>query len=155
MSDRTSATRTDLDRHPFLQGLGAKFLDDLVPHTSVWEYGAGAPIAREGDPAEEFFLVIEGKVALEISTQDRPRLTVLTVGPGQVFGWSWLVPPYRWRLEARCVKPTRTLSISAGGLRRAFDAHPTEAYHFLLRLVPVVAERLDATQIQVLDVHRP
>lgn len=142
------------EEHPFLYGLGEAFLRDLHPSTTEREYHTGAIIAREGDPAHEFGLIVRGKVALEVVAHDRPKLTVLTLGPGEVFGWSWLVPPHRWRVDVRALKPTTALAISGEALLRAFDAHPADAYQFLRRLVPVLGQRLDATWLQVLDVHR-
>ncbi len=145
----------DLEGHPFLHGLSEPFLRELVDHTSEQNYEGGTTILREGEPAGEFYLILAGKIGLELAPPDRPRLTVLTLGPGEVFGWSWLVPPHRWRVDARALKATRVLRISGRELRRALDAHPSAAYQFLLRLVPVLGERLDATWLQVLDVHRP
>ena len=145
----------ELAAQPFFQGLGGEFLAALLPAVRARTYATEATVAREGDPAEVFCLVLEGKVALEIVPHDQPRLTVLTLGPGEVFGWSWLVPPHRWRSDARAVKPTRVLEIDARALRGALDAHPQDGYRFLLRFVPVLAARLDATRLQVLDVHRP
>lgn len=146
---------TDLAAHPFLAGLSEAFLRDLLPGGSVLEYDTGATIVREGEPADEFFLLVHGKVALEMVVHDRPRLTVLTLGPGEVLGWSWLAAPHRWRADARALKPTRVLGIAAEPLRRALESHPTDGYRFLSRFVPVLAQRLDATRLQVLDVHRP
>lgn len=150
-----SPTGVDLDRHPFLHGLSPEVLGAIAARTSRRHYETGATIAREGDPAREFFLIEAGKVALELVPHDRPRLTILTLGPGEVVGWSWLVAPHRWRVDARAVKPTDVLVVDGSGLRSILDAHPTEGYRFLLRLVPVLALRLDATRLQVLDVHGP
>jgi CRP/FNR family transcriptional regulator, cyclic AMP receptor protein len=144
-----------LARHPFLAGVGAPLLDELAALAKLQRFDTGATIVREGDPASSFFLVVSGKVALVIVPHDRPHLTVLTLGPGEALGWSWLVPPHRWRIDARALKPTELLVLPAEALRLLLDAHPAEAYQFLLRMVPILAHRLDATRLQVLDVHGP
>ena len=82
-----SATITHLSpeglaEQAFLQGLSRAFLSAVAPHTSLREYPTGAPIAREGDPALDFFLVLRGKVGLEMVPHDRPHLTILTLGGG-------------------------------------------------------------------------
>jgi len=146
---------SDLEHHPFVRGLEPEFLRTVATHTVRRRYDTGATIAREGDPAREFFLIDAGKVALELVPHDRPRLTILTLGPGEVFGWSWLVAPHRWRVDARTLKPTDVLVVAGGELRALLDSHPVEGYQFLLRLVPILALRLDATRLQVLDVHGP
>ncbi len=156
MSDPVRPISTaELERHPFLKGLSGALLQALVASSERREYATGHSIAREGDPAREFFLVEVGKVGLEIADPDRPPLTVLTVGPGEVFGWSWLVAPHRWRVDARALKPTRALVIAGAALREALEAHPADGYRFLHRLVPILAQRLDATRLQVFDVYRP
>lgn len=144
-----------LRSQPFFEGLSDPFLSALVPSARLVGYDTGATIAREGDPAREFCLILQGKVALELVPHDRPRLTVLTLGPGEVFGWSWLVAPHLWRSDARALKPTRVLGVDGERLRNALEAHPSDGYRFLLRFVPVLGQRLDATRWQVLDVHRP
>ncbi len=144
-----------LGGQPFFAGLTEPFLRSLVPSSRLVDYDTGATIAREGDPAREFCLIVHGKVALELVPHDRPRLTVLTLGPGEVFGWSWLVAPHLWRSDARALKPTRVLSVDGERLRAALEAHPADGYRFLLRFVPILGQRLDATRWQVLDVHRP
>ena len=98
-------------------------------------------------------MIFEGKVALEIVLPDRPHRTVQTVGPGEVVGWSWLLPPHRWRLDARALKPTRAVGLAATHLRAVLNEHPADGYRFLLRLLPVIAERLENTRLQLLDLH--
>jgi CRP/FNR family cyclic AMP-dependent transcriptional regulator len=144
-----------LGGQPFFQGLSEGFVASLAPSSRQVDFDAGAPIAREGDPARAFFLVVHGKVGLELVPHDRPRLTVLTLGPGEAFGWSWLVEPNLWRSDARALKPTRVLAIDAAPLRAAIDRFPADGVRFLTRFVPVLARRLDATRLQLLDIHRP
>jgi len=150
-----AVTTAELEGHPFLKGLGSVVLRELVAHAGRGSYAPGESIAREGDVAHAFFLIQEGKVGLEIASHDRPHLTILTLGPGDVFGWSWLVAPHRWRVDARALKFTRVLVLEGAELRRTLDRHPAEGYQFLLRFVPILAQRLDATRLQVLDVHSP
>jgi CRP/FNR family transcriptional regulator, cyclic AMP receptor protein len=155
MSDPLSSSDAAAFRdQPFLRDLDPPFLEELLPHTRIREYEGGATVVREGGVADEFFLILAGKIGLEMVTHDRPRLTILTLGPGEVLGWSWILPPYRWRIDARALKPTRVFVVAAEPLRRALQGHPRAGFRFLLRLVPILGQRLDATRLQVLDVHR-
>ena len=139
--------------HPFLRGLPAEFLERVVRHATERTYAPGAPILRDGGPADRFVLVHAGKVALEVATPERPRLTIQTVGPGEVVGWSWLVPPHRWRFDARAVKETHVTEIDAAALRHILDDDPRAGYLLLRRLVPVIGERLEMARVQLLDIH--
>ncbi|MGA8543512.1 MAG: cyclic nucleotide-binding domain-containing protein [Thermoplasmata archaeon] len=144
-----------LDDHHFFRGTDPEFLSLLGATAYSRSFEPGTLLVREGDPADEFLAVFSGKVALEIIVPGRPRTTVQTVGPGEVIGWSWLFPPHRWRIDARALKPTRTLGFGAAHLRAVLDEHPVDAYRFLLRLLPVIAQRLENTRLQLLDLHGP
>lgn len=150
-----SAPPVALDRLPFFEGFDPGFLARLAPLARERSLDAGVAVVREGDVADAFFLVLSGKIALEVVAHDRPRRTIQTIGPNEVLGWSWLVPPHLWRLDARTVKATRVVAIDAPGLRVALAEHPAEGYRFLLRLLPVIAERLENTRVQLLDIHAP
>ncbi len=139
--------------HPFFEGLKGGLPQRLQALATERSYAFGDMLVREGDVADRFVLVYEGKVALEIVLPDRPRVTIQTLGGGEVLGWSWLLPPPQWWLDARAVKRTRTLEIPAPELRAALDARPEDGYEFLLRLLPVVAQRLDHTRLQLMDLH--
>ncbi len=153
----TAATPTEarwsLADHRFFQGMDDSFLAELSEKAYQRTFDTGALLVREGDPADEFFAVFTGKVALEIVLPDRPAKTVQTVGPGEVLGWSWMIPPHRWRLDARALKPTRVAGLAAGHLRAILEERPADGYRFLARLLPVIAERLENTRLQLLDLH--
>ncbi len=139
--------------HAFFRGFDAAFVERLSTGALEGSYEAGDLLFREGEPANRFFLVFHGKIAIELAAPDRPRRTIETIGPGDVLGWSWLSPPYRWRFDARAVKSTRTLALDAKTLRDDLDASPKDGYQFLQRLLPVIAERLEMARIQILDIH--
>ena len=63
----------------------------------------GTYIFKEGDPANTFYLIREGKVAVEIFAPQRPPIMVATLSEGEILGWSWLLPPYQWKFHAHAV----------------------------------------------------
>lgn len=139
--------------HPFFLGLDPDLIREATRLATERRFEAGEWIVRDGDPAAWFFLVFHGKVALEVATAEKPHLTIQTVGPGEVLGWSWLVPPYLWRLDARALKRTQVLAIDGPAFRDALAKHPEQGFRFLERLLPILAQRLENTQIQLLDIH--
>ena len=81
----------------------------------AWD--AGATVFREGDCDSVFYVVEAGRVAIEITLPGRGRVTILTVGPGEVFGWSSLFFQRAKTASARTVEPTRALALDAVRLR--------------------------------------
>lgn len=139
--------------HPFMSGIDPTLGHAMSSRAEERTYEAGDMLVREGKAAEEFFLVFEGKIALEVGAADHPGITVETIGRGEILGWSWLVSPHRWRFDARATKPTKVVAINAATARYALAAHPAFGYQFLMKLLPVVAERLENTRVQLLDIH--
>lgn len=139
--------------HPFFHGFTAANVRAMSENAVARTYEAGDVLATEGTPANEFLLLFEGKVALEVGASDHPHITVQTVGPGEVLGWSWLVPPHRWRFDVRALKRTRVIAMDGGVLRRVLAARPSLGYKFLIRFLPLLAERLENTRVQLLDIH--
>ncbi|EQD26345.1 cyclic nucleotide-binding protein, hydrogenase accessory protein [mine drainage metagenome] len=156
MTDPTPAPpkRPQVGDHPFFHAFDPGFLRRLDAAASERTLLADEFLFHEGGPAQAFYLLREGKVALEIASPGGPPLTIQTIGPREVIGWSWLVPPHRWRFDARGLKATRLIAVDATTLRNAIDDRPDQGYLLLRHLVPVLAERLEMARLQVLDVHR-
>jgi len=139
--------------HPFFTGIDPTLIHAMLVKAEERTYEVGQMLVHEGRPAEEFFLVFDGKVALEVGAAEQSGITVETIGRGEILGWSWLVSPHRWRFDARAIKPTTVVAINAAAARYALAAHPAFGYGFLMKLLPVIAERLENTRVQLLDIH--
>lgn len=116
-------------------------------------FQAGEFIYREGDPANEFYLIRHGTVALEVHVPGRESLVIETIEHGEILGWSWLVPPYRSRFDARAVGLVRTICIDAKCLRDKMEEDHEIGYQFYRQFVPVVTDRLAAARMQVIDMY--
>ena len=142
-----------LAKHPFFAGLDPGYLELAVGCALNRRVNAGEFIFREGEAADHFYLIREGKVALEVSAPGRGSLTIQTLGPGDVLGWSWLVPPYRWRFDARAAETTRVLVLDGKCVRDKCEADHAFGYELLKRVASVLGQRLDAARFQLLDVY--
>lgn len=139
-------------QHPFLQGLEPQYLGLVVGCASNVRFKSGQFLFREGEEANQFYMVREGKVALQISTARQP-IIIQTVDKGEVLGWSWLVPPYRWRFDARALELTRAIALDGRCLRRKSEEDHNFGYELLRRFSTIIVERLEATRLQLLDVY--
>lgn len=139
--------------HPFLAGCGPARGALLAGCARNHAFDAGRYLFREGGPADEFFLIRHGRVALEIAAPGRSPIVFTTLGEGEIVGASWLVPPYRWNFDARAVEPTRAIGVDAACLRAKCEADHDLGYDMMKRFVPVLLQRLHATRLQILDVY--
>lgn len=139
--------------HPFFAGLGETFCALVCGCAKNVRFEAGQYLFREGDPADQLYLIRHGRVALELTAPGRGALTVQTLAEGEIVGVSWLFPPYRWMSDARAVSLVRAIAVDAACLRQKCEADHDLGYELMKRLVPVLVQRLQATRLQILDVY--
>jgi len=142
-----------LTEHAFFEGLEPEYLKIVTGCASNVRFAPGAYIFREGEEANQFYLLRQGKVAIEIFAPQSPPIIVDTVEKDEILGWSWLVSPYHWRFDARAVEMTRAIALDGKCLREKCEANPGLGYALLKRLVQLIDQRLQATRIQLLDVY--
>ena len=138
---------------PFFAGLRPEELETVAGCGQNVGFHAGQHLFREGDPADTFFLVRHGIVALDTYVPNRGALTVDTVGPGEIAGWSWLLSPHRWHFTGRAVEPVRAVQFDGTCLRGKCESDPLLGYDLLSRFARVLVERLQATRFQLMDVY--
>ncbi|MEJ0097206.1 MAG: cyclic nucleotide-binding domain-containing protein [Bauldia sp.] len=139
--------------HRFFADLDDATLELIAGCARNVVFKAGEYLFHTGDPADEFYLVRHGRVALDVVAPGRSAVTFQTVGPDELVGVSWLLPPYRWMHDARAVDLVRAIGIDARCLRDKCDADHDVGYEMMLRFVPLLVSRLQATRMQLLDIY--
>lgn len=142
-----------LAEHPFFRGIPMDLLGLLAADAAVVEFSTGAYVFREGGSAAECWLLQKGDVALEMHAPGIGTRTIQTVHGGEVLGWSWLFPPYRWSFDAHVREPVRALQLPADRMLSLADADCRFGYELMHRFAGVVVDRLQATRIQLLDLY--
>lgn len=142
-----------LAEHPFFHGLEPRYLQLAVGCASNVRFDAGEFILREGEEANHFFLIRHGKVSLEVFAPNRGSLAIQTLEEGDILGWSWLIPPYQWRFDARAVELTRAIALDGKCLRAKCEEDHDLGYELLKRFTAILGRRLDATRFQLLDLY--
>ncbi len=138
---------------PLFEGMGEDTLALLAGCAQNVHFDEGEHLFRKGDPAESFYVIRHGSVALETFDPARGPLMIETVGPGEVVGWSWLFAPYRWHLDARALASVRATSFDGTCLRGKCDADAELGYELMGRFAQVLIERLQWTQLRLLDIY--
>lgn len=142
----TARTVSALDR------LSAQVHARLAEMTRPIDYPAGAVILREGTDTPFLGAILEGRVALRLRVPERgDRLTIVTVEPGDLLGWSAVVPPFRATVDAIATEPTRLLAVDAAALRERLATDCELAAELLPLVLESVSDRLSASWQQLLD----
>ncbi len=145
--------RAYLAEHAFLQGLKSEHLDLLVGCAENVRFDPGEFVFREGKTAERFYMVRHGNISLEIFKPGHGPIAIETIGEGELLGWSWLVPPYLWNFDARCLDLTRALALDGACLRQKCEDDHDLGYEIVKRFSSIISQRLQATRLQLLDIY--
>jgi len=140
---------------PVFAGLAPERLELIAGCAGTARARAGEELFREGEPADSFFVVRRGAIALETRAPAGPPLVIETLHAGDVVGWSWLVPPYRWHFDGRAVDDVRAIGFDAACLRGKADADPALGYDLLQRFAQIMVRRMQAARLRLLDVYGP
>jgi CRP-like cAMP-binding protein len=138
---------------PFLKEMSPRHVEALASHASETAFEAGAAIIQEGRPADYFYVITPGSVAVEVNEGGRGPLTIHTIEENDVLGWSWIVPPYKWHFDARAITATRAVAVDARRLRQHCDDDHHLGYAVLRLFFGIVAQRLESACLQLLDLY--
>ena len=143
-----------LGANPWFQSLAPPQFQTLVDIASEMSWEARQTIFRENQQAAYLYLILEGQVALEMYMPGAGRITILTLGPADIFGWSAVTPVVGTRTASvRTVHPTRVIAFDSQKLRDACEADHDLGFHVYRRLTNVVVGRLTAARLQLLDMY--
>ncbi len=143
-------TAETLAAHPFLHGISHDHLAVLAEAASDVTFPAKQRLFEDGGSATRFWLLQSGYVCLDLQVPGQGRVKIDTIGIGELLGWSWLFPPYRWAFGAVAESPVEAFEFDARMIRARCAADPAFGYEVTQRLAYVVAKRLQATRVRLI-----
>jgi CRP-like cAMP-binding protein len=139
-----------IQEHAFFSGMPAYQLQLIIKYASPMQFEAGEIVFRSGTEADRFYLVGPGKILMEMLSPGQGCAPIQIIGEGEVLGWSWLFPPYRWPFDARTLTKTQTVSVNGLYLRNICASDHELGYELTRRFACLIAQRLQA---QLLALH--
>ncbi|MEO6182454.1 MAG: cyclic nucleotide-binding domain-containing protein, partial [Verrucomicrobiota bacterium] len=140
-----------LIHHPFVKGMKTEYLAILARHAREAEFIADQMIFRQNENAHQFYLILEGRVALESYVARTDDIPLQIVTAGDALGWSWLFPPFVWHFQARAIEPTKAIFLDGASLLVDCEEDHSFGYQLMARIAQVVVQRLEATQKRLLE----
>jgi CRP-like cAMP-binding protein len=116
-------------------------------------FAEGEFLFEEGHEANQFWVIRRGRVAMQLESPGQGAIVTDTMDEGEVVGWSWLVPPYRFFADGRAVTPVSATALDGACLRGKCEADPELGYQLLKRVTSVMYQRLQSTRIRLLDLY--
>jgi CRP-like cAMP-binding protein len=153
MFDGPTTLEPILAEHPFLKGMKKEHLTLITGCASNVKWDAGTYLFKEGQDADQFYIVRQGTIAIEAFSPAHGPLVLQTVGEGDIMGWAWLVPPYRWHFDGHATDLVRAIAFDGKCLRTKCEKDHELGYELLKRFSEIGAQRLDMTRMQLLDLY--
>jgi len=142
-----------LQEHPFTARLTPDQLALVAGCGKNIRYDAGAFLAREGCPADEFFVIRQGRVAVSASVPGRGDIVLETLREGDVAGWSWIMPPYLWTFNIQALEPVLAIALDGKCLRQKCETDTHLGFAIMRALAEIMTVRLRATRLQLVDMY--
>jgi len=143
-----------LAEESFFKKLAPAQIEVIAGCASNVRFNKGDYIFREDEEADRFFLIRHGLVALDVFVPQRGPATIETIHEGEVLGWSWLFPPYRWHFDARALELTRAIVFDGKCLREKCEKDPQLGYTLVMKFSQTIVQRLQSARLQLLDLYR-
>jgi CRP-like cAMP-binding protein len=137
----------------FLHDLPPEYVEQIAKVARLRDCNALKVVFREGEPAQRVYLIATGNVTLEMCAPSVGCKRIMTVGPGELLGWSGLLGPARLTATARTLEATQLVEIEAAQLLSMCERNPALGYELMRRAMRAVSARLNATRMQLIDVY--
>ena len=142
-----------LAEHPFMRGLSQEQIQTIAGCAANARFETGQYLFRDGEEANQFYIIRKGRIGIEALPPSSDPILIQTYGDGEILGWSWLVPPYRWRFSGKALELTRVLSLDGKCLRGKCEKDHELGYELLKRFADILASRLDSARLQLIDMY--
>lgn len=144
-----AALQKIIAEQPFFKDFDPSYLPFLADCARQVHYEPGHYILREEEPAQNFYLIQQGSVALGTFVVGRGFTTIQSLGKGELLGWSWLIPPYHWHFNAMVVQNTTAIEFDGQPIRQKCQEDHHFGYELLRRVALTIGDRLRATRMRL------
>jgi len=153
MTTLENQTPTLTSKHPFLIDMNPRHVEILLKGATKQQFAPDEIIFREGEPANRFYLINSGEVALEAKCPGDGMIHVQTLHGGDVLGWSWLFAPFAWNFQARAIKDTGVIACDGAHLLVATEEDDEFGHALMKRVAHVTIQRLQGARRQLIQVR--
>jgi CRP/FNR family cyclic AMP-dependent transcriptional regulator len=143
----------DLAHLRFFADLPSETLARIAEWGERVTFDEGSEILTEGQPANSFYAIQHGRVAVGVHAPSEGFVVIETLQRGDVLGWSWLLPPYRVNFDAVALRPVRAIQIHARNLRPYLDENPRSAVALVTGIAGVMEDRLQSARMRLINLY--
>ena len=137
------------------RALSAEHRQRLMRLAREVSFPLGSRLFEEGGRADRFWIIRTGTVDLDLRVPGRRAAVIESLGHNELLGWSWLYPPHTWHLGAEASSPVRAYEFDAATVRTICSEDSQFGRSVAEWVGMVVAHRLQAARVRLLDLYGP
>ena len=142
-----------LAAHPFFKGLDSRYLKLVLECASRETFKPGEFLCRDEAEATKFYVIHQGRVAVEIYRARRGPVTIQSLGEGEALGWLWFDKPYHWHMDAKALELTRVITLDVLCLLNKCNQDQAFGYELMRRYAHHLAVQFRVTKLQLADMY--
>ncbi len=142
------STTVNLSNTPALEGLTPAEVHQLESIAMEWRYGEGETIFRQDDDAYGLCVVLGGKLELHMQVGDE-SVALDTAGPGDLVGWSALVPQQTFTSTVVALEPSELAIFKVEDIQRLTESEPHLGNALMTNVARIISNRLRETQLRL------
>ncbi len=136
-----------LRRAPLFASLDDQAFAALTEELTEVELSRGSTLFHEGDPGDQLYFIVSGKIKLGRTAPDGRESLVAIMGPGELFGEMALFDPSPRSTSATAVSETRLAGLKHENLKKVIERSPDVS----AQLLQALARRLRRTNESLAD----
>lgn len=137
----------------FLRGVSKEHLEQIAAIAEMCDFQDQEFVFQQGDNADCIYLVVFGRLSIQLDAEGPDCKQIISVGPGEMLGWSSLLDRPQLAATARAIEPTRLVRIDSAKLLKICDEDKDFGFQFMRRTTLALAKRLNATWTQLSHLH--
>ena len=142
-----------LEATPPFTDLPERSIEAVSQCIELVSFEAGQFLFREGQPADNFYIILQGRVAIELRTTGRGQVIIQTLEENDIAGFGWVHPPQRWIFDAQSLTFLKALSVNVESFMELCSKDPALGFDVMQRLLGSAVDQLQATRLQVLEFY--
>ena len=142
-----------IKNQPFFEGLSPNNLNIFIACGKKVSFPKDKFIFSTGEHADKFFLIYEGEVSLNVTSISGETISIGTIKKGEILGWSWQFPPYKWSFDAIALSDVNAIEFDVKSFSEKSNMNLVFAYEVQKRFSKVILERLQSTRKKLVEYY--
>ena len=129
-----------LKQKDIFRAMNKSFVKKIMNVSTTESYDQGNLLFKQGDPANQFYILLTGRIKLTLG--ETGRSVYIVSHAGEAFGWSSLIDRETYTASAECMTPVKLIRFDQENVLKIIEEDPANGLVFFKRLADILGNRL-------------